>query len=285
MITPLNFNFAVLARLAAASVMTAGFVAGAVAAPASAHPKETIDYVALGDSYSAGIGAGVPQAPCGVSDLGFASLLDGKKAVDLMENASCGGAVTTDIPAQAAALTEDTDLVTITVGGNDLKYSTVVGICLGLIPVPAGQPDCDGSLMQAELLAEGPLTQSLKSTFAVIAAQAPHAHVVVMGYPHLFSPKFDRLGADAAAAEKMNDATTVLNDVLESAADNADFQYVDVTKEFRNHGIGAPDPWIHGVFADAALHPTAEGYKKGYFKAFKSEVQLSKIQKKSHSYK
>ncbi|WP_162150176.1 SGNH/GDSL hydrolase family protein [Arthrobacter sp. H14] len=280
MITPPNFNLAVLARLAAASVMTAGLVAGAVAAPASAHPKETIDYVALGDSYSAGLGAGsTNDFPCLKTPGSFPDRIDARKSVNLVANASCSGAITAHIPVQAVALTDDTDLVTITVGGNDLQYSTVVATCLGFTP-----GDCTASLRTARQYAENQLAWDLQTVFAGIQQQSD-AHVVVMGYPHLFSPQFGRLGPNTAAAKAMNEATTVLNDVIESAADEAGFQYVDVTKEFRNHGIGAPDPWIHGVGADAALHPTAEGYKKGYFKTFKSEVQLNKIQKKSHSYK
>src|SRR5687768_1503033 len=44
-------------RLGALVVVVAGLVAGSVAMPAAAQDSEPLDYVALGDSYTSGIGA------------------------------------------------------------------------------------------------------------------------------------------------------------------------------------------------------------------------------------
>lgn len=289
MITPLNFNFAVLARLAAASVMTAGLVAGAVGAPASAHPKETIDYVALGDSYSAGFGAGpTDDFPCLKTPGSFPDRIDSRKSVDLVANESCSGAITTDIyaveaefglPAQAALLTPETDLVTITIGGNDVGFAEVAEACA----VNPGLTACGDAIEDALVNAEESLPAGLLTAFSTIRAEAPYAHVVVLGYPQLLSPQFGTFGTSTQGAIALNSATVQLNTLIEGAATGFGFQYVDVTQEFRNHGVGSPDPWIHSE-GQVVFHPTAEGYKKGYFKAFKSEVQLNKIQK-SHSYK
>ncbi|HET8795588.1 MAG TPA: SGNH/GDSL hydrolase family protein [Arthrobacter sp.] len=289
MITPLNFNFAMLARLAAASVMTAGLVAGAVAGPASAHPKETIDYVALGDSYSAGLGAGpTTDLTCFQTPGSFPDRIDARKSVNLIANASCSGATTTDIFApdvkralqpQAASLTKETDLVTITIGGNDVGFGKVATAC----PGNPASIDCKTAIENALFAAENSLPTGLFAAFSTIQANAPYAHVVVLGYPQLLSPQFGTFGTSTQGAVALNSATAQLNALIEAAARGFGFQYVDVTQEFRNHGVGSPDPWIRPG-EPAVFHPTAEGYKKGYFKAFKSEVQLNKVQEKSHSY-
>ena len=53
--------------------------------------------------------------------------------------------------------------------------------------------------------------------------------------------------------------------------------YVDVTKRFRNHGIGSSEPWINfdpnnlGDYNN--FHPNEKGYEKGYAKVLKPVVR------------
>lgn len=278
MSTTSRSGFSALARLGAATLMSVGLIAGGMALPASAEPREPLQYVALGDSYSSGVGAGELTA-CGVSPLGFPGLLDRKKSIELVANPSCGGAETEDLfpgdelPAQILSLSEGTDLVTVTIGGNDVGFATVAAACSAADPSV-----CSAAIVSALEDTLNVLPGELATTFGAIRGAAPNAHVVVMGYPQLFSPKFAPAGTSTDAAMALNNGVTTLNSVIEGVALSAGFEYIDVTKEFRNHGIGAPQPWIHAG-GEAPLHPTAEGYKKGYLKAFKTEVQINKLQK------
>lgn len=89
-------------------------------------------YVAMGSSFAAGAGIGAtkPGTPqrCQRTSLNYASILAQRLSLDLSDQ-SCGGATTThllnpwnELPAQLDAVTADTQLVTVTVGGNDLNY-------------------------------------------------------------------------------------------------------------------------------------------------------------------
>ena len=88
------------------------------------------EYVAMGSSFAAGAGIGPLQAGtpprCGRTVNNYASLLAAAHGLTL-KDASCGGATTEhilgawdELPAQIEAVSADTRLVTITVGGNDL---------------------------------------------------------------------------------------------------------------------------------------------------------------------
>lgn len=288
--TPLNPSFTVLARLAAASLMTAGLIAGTVAPPALAHPRGVIDYVALGDSYSAGVGAGVFLDTCGRTDMGYPSLLDRKRSIKLVANVACSGATTADVHSkgtepflrpQVRSITRKTDLVTITIGANNLGLGPIAAGCVQA-PVSV---NCQTAIEEVTNTIRTDLSHDLKKAFKAIKGRSKGAQVVVLGYPKLFSPEFSQLGPATATAVQLNSAVTSLNHVIKSTARYYRFQYVDVTGEFRGHGIGSPDPWINLPAANSnqSFHPTAEGYKKGYLRAFQSEVQLNRIHK-FHSY-
>ena len=86
--------------------------------------------------------------------------------------------------------------------------------------------------------------------------------LLVTGYPRLFSPEYGAfLGASPTEQEALNDGADLLNGVMADAAAAHDFQFVDVTKRFLDHGANAPNPWVLGPFDPAAFHPTAEGYE------------------------
>jgi lysophospholipase L1-like esterase len=89
-------------------------------------------YVAMGSSYAAGAGIGplVPDSPkrCGRTQNNYAHLLAARRGLDLID-VSCGGATTahilgpwSELPPQIDAVTPDTKLVTVTIGGNDVNY-------------------------------------------------------------------------------------------------------------------------------------------------------------------
>ncbi|MGY4644947.1 SGNH/GDSL hydrolase family protein [Cellulomonas sp. URHB0016] len=237
----------------AATLALAG--ASASAAPAAA-PR--VVYDALGDSYASGYGV-PPYAACGRSQSAYPVQLDGRHHLRLDDFVACAGATTTSLVSggQLTALGADTDLVTVSVGGNDIGWSTAVTACLG-----GTDAQCAGAVALVDSRITSQLPLLLDTVYAGIAAAAPHARVVVTGYPRLFSTRDgDYLAASPAELGALNAAADNLDAVIAAAAARAGFRFVDVRKRFAGHGANSPDPWILGPSDPAAFHPTVEGYE------------------------
>jgi lysophospholipase L1-like esterase len=274
-----------LSGLVAMVIALAGFVT--VGAPtAAAGPTGTLQYVALGDSYAAGVGAppyDLDEA-CGRSSKGYPALLDPKGRIDLLDNVTCAGATTFTVAStQLSALTPDVELVTLTVGGNDLGFAGLAGACL------AGTPaECQAAIQSALLLlpatcrAESKLATRLEPLYAAVdAAASSNALIVVTGYPYLF--ELLPGDPDLAIKTQINAATTLLNCAIENAvtdakADGVNIVYVDVTAQFEGHGIStsddSDDPFINSpsVGLPEAFHPNAAGYR-AYAKAISTAIR------------
>lgn len=179
----------------------------AVATPAAAHgkaPPPGARYVAMGSSFAAGSGIAPydPAAParCQRSTDNYARQLARKLALNLVD-VTCGGATTAhilgpwgELAPQADALTPDTALVTLTIGGNDVRYigGLIAGSCLGDPAAGAtAQPLCariaagrrSGAAMPAPNeeswgKAEAGLTNILQE----IHRRSPRARIVVVDY-------------------------------------------------------------------------------------------------------
>lgn len=245
-------------RLLVGAVATVTFAVLAIAPAAAASAYRSSDteshvgYVALGDSYAFGIGAGDPATQS------YPAVLAARDDLTLT-NGAVSGATTYDVrtyqvPAQKDAL-KHARLVTLTVGGDDLG-AIGVGITCALTPA-----DCQAAIAAA--LAKLPqLYSSLQLTLQAIRAAAPHARIVVTGYPGLLDPSY------GPVATELNAATLALNATIWAAAwqarlRGANVQYVSVVGPFRGHGIGSADSWINSS-GDGALHPTTTGYRDGY---------------------
>jgi lysophospholipase L1-like esterase len=225
---------------------------------ASAAARQPIVYDALGDSFASGYGV-PPYSACGRSDGAYAVQLDGRMKVDLDDFVACAGATTTSMVSggQLDALDADTDLVTVTIGGNDIGWSSAVTACLG-----GSDVQCAGALAVATGTVSNVLPGLLDTVYDAVATDAPNARVLVTGYPRLFSPAYGAyLGASPAEQQAMNDGADLLNRVIAREAARHGFGFVDVTKRFDGHGANSPDAWLHGPFDPAAFHPNAAGYE------------------------
>lgn len=233
-------------------------------APASAGPP-SFTYDAIGDSYAAGSGA-----PDGAA---YPEILDGRMRIALDDFAAVPGATAgpsgNSLETQLEALDQDTDLVTLTIGGNDIPWSQTVTTCL-----LTDEAACLAQIALVEVQIVTALPGILDDAYADVADAAPDAHVVVTGYAHLFSPKFGdyeveltpevSLSMSVAEQEAANDAADLLNQVIADRAQANGFDFVDVTKRFDGHGANAKQPWLHGFVPTAlgdSFHPNARGYR------------------------
>jgi lysophospholipase L1-like esterase len=277
------------AALLAVVVLAATPMLGGAAGPAAAPPRDALSYVALGDSYASGFGAGSYTDGCGRSPLGLPGLLDGRDQVDLIADATCAGArVTTepgaagdrrDLPEQIAQvvadgdLSADTDLVSISAGGNDAGFGEVAAACASQPPAVCSEVIAARTTTSLPVLAG-----ALDALYADIRAAAPAATVLVTGYPHLFSPAFGNEIIPLASQEAFNAGTDGLNTVIRERAGTAGFVFVDLVPAFDGHGLGSPSPWITlRAGAIDNLHPTAEGYRDGYYPAVRRSVDLDRL--------
>ncbi|MGW3726864.1 SGNH/GDSL hydrolase family protein [Streptomyces sp. NPDC000851] len=245
---------------------TAGPAAGPTAARAAPHTAAT-DYVALGDSYSAGVGAGdylSSSAGCQRSSRSYAALWTAAHAPSSFSFTACNGARTSDVMAlQLGPLTPRTDLVSITVGGSDAGFGPVMTTC-----VLRGTTTCLSALADARATMDGPLPGNLDRLYSAITRRAPAAHVVVLGYPHLYQLHGTcRAGFPDTVRSALNDAVDHLNRVIAKRAADHGFTFADVRTAFTGHEICSPNPWlrsIHLLAPTESYHPTASGQSLGY---------------------
>jgi lysophospholipase L1-like esterase len=253
-------------RLSRAALVAAATLA-LLAAPVAAHAQDTaIDYVALGDSYSSGSGAGpYTDSTCQRSTKAHPSLLAAELGAEFTFVA-CGGATTDDVLAeQVQALEAGTDLVTIGIGGNDIGWTEAITACITPFQ------NCYPAIQEAERKATEELPAKLDAVYTEIATRAPDAEVVVTGYPRLFAARntCDALGSiSVTEQQRMNAGADLLSAVIEEAATAHGFTYVDVRDEFAGHEVCSTQPWLHGfTLADVPYHPKASGHLSGYFPA------------------
>jgi lysophospholipase L1-like esterase len=242
----------------ALAALTLVALSGSGLTSASAASREPVVLDALGDSYASGYGV-PPYSECGRSDSAYAVQVDGRMKIDLDDFAACAGATTATLVSlgQLDALDADTDLVTLSIGGNDIGWSTAVMACLG-----GSDAQCAGALAATTNKVTTVLPALLDSVYAQVAARAPGAPVLVTGYPRLFSPEYGGfLFASPADQDALNAGADLLNGVLAQAAADHGFQFVDVTKRFVDHGVNAPEPWVLGPFDPGAFHPNTAGYE------------------------
>jgi len=219
-----------------------GAVAGVFAWAAPAHAA-TINYVALGDSYSSGVGAGGYDPASGIcerSPRSYTALWAAGHPGTAFTSVACGGATTDDVLSkQVGALSSATTMVTITIGGNDAGFVSVVTTCL---------LGTDGA-----------------------CSFAPHARVIVLGYPRLFelSPSCGLFGMDLAKRRTLDAAADTITGVIAGRAGAAGDTFVDARGAFAGHGICAGSPWINTTTwpVTDSYHPNSTGYRSGYLPA------------------
>ncbi|MBV9161490.1 MAG: SGNH/GDSL hydrolase family protein [Pseudonocardiales bacterium] len=227
-------------------------------------------YVALGDSYSSGVGAPPYDldTACQRSSRSYPPLWTTEHHPASFTFAACSGAKTADVLAtQISALQRNTDLVTITIGGNDAGFGPVLQTCT----VATSDRTCAAAVDAAEAFERTVLPGRLTRTYTAIRRAAPNARVIVLGYPRLFDLAPDCTDPhvpNLTRRRKLNHGADVLNDVIrQSASRQSGFSYIDVRDRFTSHGVCSADPWIHGPSVPTLVgpyHPNQAGYLDGY---------------------
>jgi len=272
-------------------------------------------YVALGDSYSTGLGvfstsgglqwafdpseslSGKANADgCYRTTDGWPRLLASSDPTLSLADAdfvACSGALMSDITpslasveprahsnnaAQDTRLNASTQVVTLTVGGNDMGFAAVAEAC---VPFIGGS--CSGHITSAQAIVDGKapvvsgsvlLSDGLQQVYRDILAKAPNATIDVMGYPNPIAANPTQTCLYSASDGSPVDARNVyllvgsLNQTIHdavTAVGGGRIHYVDPNagdSQFVSHGLCSSDPWINRISASAILpsvHPNLSG--------------------------
>ena len=266
----------ILTRRCVSILATAGTATALVLIGTGAAQASSAHYVALGDSYSSGVGAGdytSASGDCDQSTNAYPYLWDGANAPASFADETCSGAQTADVvSSELGALSSATTLMSITIGGNDAGFSSVMEDC-----VLEGTSGCESAVASAESFVENTLPGRLDTVYADIAADAPNAHVVVMGYPEFYdlSQSGTCVGLSYDSRSAIDGGADVLDGVIQAAAAKYGFSYVDIRPYFSGHEICDSNSYLHSLNwldIDESYHPTAAGQADAYYPAFKAGV-------------
>jgi lysophospholipase L1-like esterase len=285
------------AKLAVASVVASAVVASGLvlAVSAQAEIATPLNVVALGDSYGSGTGAGDYLDGTGTvhgcyrsansySETLVARLRDAGRQVSFT-NVTCSGAATADLrqvfkgePPQLDALSENTNVVFLSIGSNDIEFAGYGGLCIAA--------DCSGAATQDELAKVPGMGQNVAALLDDIKARSPRAKVVMTGYGQQLT-----LGENApgvaldplcgpeyfTSQERVegNQVARSIDATLRKTARQAHVAFVspyvnsvDLDPSFAGHSLcESTDPYYRGFDAlasgeegsDAILHPSRTG--------------------------
>ncbi len=276
-----------LAACGAAAALTAGALAPATAAPQSAPRPRAEHYVALGDSFTSGPFIPVQDGSwCARSNSNYPSLTAHSLTPESFRDISCGSATTNDMwrpqpgmdnPAQLDALKENTTLVSLGIGGNDIGFGEIIKNCTyALRPIPDGNP-CErrytaGGVDELEerILQTAP---KVADVLKEIHERSRNARVLVVGYPAFLSEKSEdaegcktSLRMPVGDIPYLRDTMRSLNTMLSHEAKAAGATYVDTYTRTVGHDACQPrdDRWVEGMvpvnpLQAMAFHPNAKG--------------------------
>ncbi|KYK12720.1 MULTISPECIES: SGNH/GDSL hydrolase family protein [Streptomyces] len=246
--------------LAAGTALTGAATAGA------AQHAAADGYVALGDSYSSGVGAGsyiASSGDCKRSTKAHPYLWAAANSPSSFDFTACSGARTGDVLAgQLGPLGSTTGLVSISVGGNDAGFADVMMTC-----VLQSDSSCLSRIATAKAYVDSTLPGNLDNVYSAIRDRAPNAHVVVLGYPRFYRLGTSCLGLSETKRKAINDAADHLNTAIAKRAADHGFTFGDVRPTFSGHEICSGSSWLHSVNwlnIGESYHPTAAGQAGGY---------------------
>lgn len=273
---------------------------GSIASASTSAPSKPAtlthgNYVALGDSYTAGpdipTQGGTP-AGCERSSSNYPSLVAQSLGFQAarVRDVSCSGATIADLTSsqstsdgvnadQLSALSSSTTLVTLGIGGNDVDFAGVLTRCVevDLIPSLIGSSAAQSSPCQAYYTSGGTdqieqkiqaAATGLADALSQITRRAPRASVFVVGYPDLLpsggNSCASTLGITSADLVFLNQEELRLNAMLQASAKAAGAVYVDTYTPSQGHdactepSVRWTEP-LDPASPAAPLHPNARG--------------------------
>lgn len=241
-------------------------------------------YVALGDSYASGPlipNQSLDPVGCARSDHDYPADFARAHGIPTFVDVSCGGATTVDMtasqsvplgsnPPQFNALTSTTDLVTVTIGGNDIGFTSILETCATeSLTDPLGNPcqrhyTAGGTDQLAALIAA--TAPKVAAVLTGIRQRAPHATVVVVGYLRILPPTvgcWPVVPIAVGDVPYLGGVESQLNAMLGTQAKAAGDLFVNAGVP-TGHDVCQPESqkWVEGIVPTSPsfpVHPNAAG--------------------------
>jgi hypothetical protein len=262
--------------------------------------------VAMGDSFSSGegvlpylAGTDVTSDVCHRSAGAYPELLESNTNLNLNMTGfvACAGATTDNILGnnvpngelpQALAVRGQTDVITMSIGGNNVRFADSFRSCTiknaptadqtsaGLTQDQVDQADCAQALSTSASLINSTLSTSLTNLYNSVESLAPNAKLLIVGYPQLFPeyssisgsctwgsafvPPINGAGTPSGRAVSSTEVSTIrslttqMNSLLQTAAtntNNSNIMFVNPTTVFASHELCTSSPWFNGVMLNA----------------------------------
>lgn len=274
-------------------------------------------YVAMGDSFSSGEGNGLFEPGtdepgvnmCHRSGYAYPHWLNQTTSLGLepMDFVACSSATTENIlnvqgnePAQTDALSDETEVVTITIGGNDIGFVDFATRCV------EPRSSCGRtSVVYISTLAKivTTLPTRMRNVLMGIANATDHADVYVIGYPHITpSTELNNLPVQCnylTRSESLaaRDVVDRLNSVLSTAVSgfvndvsDTTFTFINpndsVDGTFEGHDVcKGPDAYFYNVtpndlfgngYRARIFHPNAAGQHE-YYSIISGEIANNRV--------
>jgi lysophospholipase L1-like esterase len=244
-------------------------------------------YVALGDSYTAGPLVPTPTGSpilCGRSTNDYPADVARAISPSSFVNASCSSATTVDMtqsqsleggvqtaPPQFNALSANDSLVTLGIGGNDAGLISVAEECTALdVLWPFGdrcKSHYQSGSTDTEVAAVNAAGPKVAQVIQQIHTLAPHAQVLVVGYPDGLPQNGSNCYPDVPFAKAdvtwFNSIEIDLNGVLKQTALANGATFVDTFSSSIGHdACRGSNAWVNGLLPTSAafpLHPNQTG--------------------------
>ena len=223
------------------------------------------NYTALGDSYSSGVGTGsyTLDSNCKRSVYAYPVLWTQKHAGTSLSFVACSGAKTSDILAsQIQAVTSTTSLVTMTIGGNDIGFASLIYQCT--------LSNCSAALDATRANLEATVGAALDNVYNTVKSRAAFgATIIVLGYPRVFSGAgcFGTLGISATEEAKANALSDALDQVIAAHAAADGVTYQSAIGSWTGHAVCSSGAWLNGLNlfnTGESYHPNKAGHTSGY---------------------
>ncbi|WEP00668.1 SGNH/GDSL hydrolase family protein (plasmid) [Streptomyces sp. FXJ1.172] len=299
-----------LALLGSAAALAAGTLVPAQFAGAQPAAAADRQWVALGDSYTAGVipAAGevfeYPRDGCERTDQSYPQVIDRDlgSLFDL-HNVSCGAATienVTDeaqepigrhlppisedpdypfpaVPPQSAAVSANTDVITVGVGGNTLGFAGILLKCqeLGQGSGGVGTP-CKDALAAGIPARLNKVSKEYDRMLTVLHERAPHAKILTVGYPTIVPKdtskcRYNDLTQFGSVTKGdldwlRQDVLEPLNKTIEKSTGTQEAaSFVDLYDSSQDHSVCDAGKWVEGIITPpdqlSFVHPNARGHR------------------------
>jgi lysophospholipase L1-like esterase len=213
-------------------------------------------YTAIGDSFSAGLGAGNEEESsntdrkCRRFDKAYPHLVNNDLKPTRFDFFACSGDLTNELlNSQLQHVDSFSSLVTMTIGGNNVDFAAAVRACVYNECIPSfaglfGASCCTETLDRVEAKIKD-VRSVLSDTFKRVKGWTPFANILTMGYPVFYNVDGGGCAVDSKYRKRMNDLGQKLNHQIEAAAKHAGVAYADPNDAFQTHRFcDTSDAWF-----------------------------------------